>query len=118
MGASDNTQAADTEAAVVSAEKFLTYLADSGLVTAEEVNPALAEIEPAQRQDARQLAQELVRRGTLTRYQASMLLQGKVKGLVLGSYAILAKLGQGGMGMVFQARHRLLGRIVALKVLP
>ena len=35
-----------------------------------------------------------------------MLLQGKVKGLVLGNYVVLDKLGQGGMGMVLQARHR------------
>ena len=46
-----------------------------------------------------------------------MVYKGKTKGLLLGNYKILDKLGQGGMGMVLKAEHQRMGRLVALKVL-
>jgi formylglycine-generating enzyme required for sulfatase activity len=66
---------------------------------------------------ARALAHELVKRGWLTPYQANQILNGRVQELLLGPYLLLEKLGVGGMGQVFKTRHRLMNRVVALKVI-
>lgn len=101
-----------------SADQFLKCLNESGLLPAADLNAVLAGLSNTGRLDARTLAGELLRRQKLTRYQAMMLLQGKSRGLVLGNYTILDKLGQGGMGMVYKALDRRTQRLVAVKVLP
>ncbi len=40
------------------------------------------------------------------------------KPLVLGEYLVEGLIGRGGMGQVFRARHRMMDRTVALKILP
>jgi eukaryotic-like serine/threonine-protein kinase len=66
--------------------------------------------------DSLAFAHELVKDGTLTEFQARRLLKGK-KSLTFGRYALLDHIGEGGRGRVFKARHRLMDRVVALKVL-
>src|SRR5262245_32710159 len=63
------------------------------------------------------LARELLMRGVLTPYQINQLFLGNGRDLVLGSYILLERLGEGGMGQVFKAKSQRLGRIVALKVI-
>jgi serine/threonine-protein kinase len=67
--------------------------------------------------DPRALARELLNRNWLTAYQINQLFQGNGRELLLGSYCIRHRLGEGGMGRVFKAWHQKLGRVVALKVL-
>lgn len=60
---------------------------------------------------------ELHRRGLLTRLQAIQVGRGRAHHLVVGPYILLDRLGAGGMGRVFLARHRRLGRLAAVKLI-
>src|SRR5262249_54361560 len=67
--------------------------------------------------DVAGVAKLLVERETLTELQADQILKGHGPALVLGDYLLLEKLGVGGMGQVFKARHRKMERLVAVKVM-
>jgi WD40 repeat protein/serine/threonine protein kinase len=101
-----------------SAEEFVKLLDQSGLMSADAFEKFRAKLPPQVRNsNASTIARELVTAGHLTQYQAACLYQGRAKGLVLGNYVVLEKLGQGGMGQVLKAKHQRMDRIVALKVL-
>jgi serine/threonine-protein kinase len=53
----------------------------------------------------------------LTKFQARAAVAGHAAKLLFGPYVVLDKVGEGGMGVVYKARHAKLGRIDALKVL-
>jgi len=67
--------------------------------------------------DPRQLAKHLLQRGWLTPYQINQIMAGRGTDLCFGQYVVLERLGEGGMGQVFKARHRRMDRTVALKVI-
>lgn len=67
--------------------------------------------------DARTVCQKLMQQGLLTPYQVNQLLRGKAQELLLGSYVLLERLGEGGMGSVFKARNWKLNTVVAVKMM-
>jgi serine/threonine-protein kinase len=94
---------------------FLSVLERSGVLSGSGLQRICGHLvgEPG---DATTLAERLVQEGSLTEFQAKRLLVGKSNGLVFGRYILLDRLGIGAMGRVFKARHRLMDRLVALKI--
>ncbi|NBW85969.1 MAG: serine/threonine protein kinase, partial [Planctomycetia bacterium] len=63
------------------------------------------------------VADRLVQQGLLTTFQVREMLAGRRR-FRLGQYTVLDEIGKGGMGQVFRAEHAMMGREVAVKVLP
>ncbi len=96
-------------------DQFVQWLADSGLMTQGEIDSVLGSLPQSDKpQSGEDLAKLLYRQGKLTKFQAEALYKGKTKGLVMGNYVVLDKIGQGGMGQVYRARHSRMNREVAL----
>src|SRR5262249_17777856 len=91
---------------------FAERLIASELLTPDEVAAACDQVG-----DGDALAQHLQQQGLLTRFQVKQLLAGATSFLV-GKYVVVDIIGRGGNGIVFKARHKLMGRrFVALKTL-
>jgi serine/threonine protein kinase/formylglycine-generating enzyme required for sulfatase activity/WD40 repeat protein len=102
----------------VSLENFAQRLVQSGLFSAEDLEQFRENLPPDKHPEtAQDLARELILADRLTRFQAEAVYQGKLKGLVMGEYVVLDRIGAGGMGEVLKARHRRMKRVVAMKVI-
>jgi serine/threonine-protein kinase len=67
--------------------------------------------------EPRPLASMLVQRGWATPFQVNQVFRGRASKLALGPYLLVERLGEGGMGQVFKAYHRVMHRHVALKII-
>lgn len=104
---------------VSSIAQFVDRLNASGVMLPEDSSAEASRFETAGLdREATAFADHLVQQQSLTRYQADAILSGQLDGLVLGEYLVLAELGRGGMGIVYEALHRRMQRHVAIKVLP
>ena len=108
-------------AAPTTTGELIELVRKSGLVEAPRVEDFLERRKVAQASpsDTIRLAQALVLDGLLTKYQAEQLLMGRWRNFVIGGkYKLLERLGRGGMAMVFLCEHKVMKRLVAVKILP
>lgn len=101
------------------AREFLGELVIGGLLRKAAVEDFVRELGPqaAQLSARDRTADALVALNVLTRYQATRALNGLLRGLLLGPYRVLDRIGSGTVGVVFLAEHTVLRRKVAVKVL-
>jgi serine/threonine protein kinase len=106
--------------APATADELVDLVRRSGLLEDGRLDAYLASLRAAGKipNDPAKLADRLVRDGLMTRFQVEQLLQGKCRGLVLGKYKVLERIGAGGMALVYLCEHQTMRRRVAVKVLP
>lgn len=111
-------RAATDSMAKVDADRFVELIRLSRTVDEPDIEKALESADDDVRLSSENLAQHFIAAGLLTRWQCDNLLDGKHKGFRLGNYRLMRKLGRGGMSTVYLARHALMKREAAIKVLP
>lgn len=99
-------------------ETFLEVVKRSGLVTESALTGHLAKLTDEQKSSPQTICRSLLESNLVTRWQAEKLLKGKHQGFFLGKYRLLRLLGRGGMSAVYLARHNVMNRECAIKVLP
>ena len=98
--------------------ELLELIRRSGVIEELKLADFLHRHEPDEGMDPHACADDMVRDGVLTGFQAEQFLLGKWRGFTIGKYKLLERIGIGGMGQVFLCEHMHLKRRAALKVLP
>src|SRR5262245_52539449 len=101
---------------VTTVSTLVDLLRDAGLLLPAQLQLSESDLR-TEYSDAQAVAEMLLRRKWLTPYQAAQLLSPEGQSLTVGAYVLIEPLGEGGMGQVFKARHRVLDRVVALKII-
>jgi serine/threonine protein kinase len=99
--------------------EFILYLRQSQLLEHREVDQLVAEASNELTEaDPILLADWLVDRRALTRFQADRILKGQPSGLVLGPYVLEDEIGEGSLGTIYRGRSRKDGKAYELKLMP
>jgi serine/threonine-protein kinase len=95
---------------------LLDSLRQCRALSAGQLDELTRTVLPRYRTDPRGLARELLERRWLTAFQVNRLFAGRGGDLLLDSYVLLDRIGEGGMGEVFKARNKF-DKVVALKLI-
>ena len=99
-------------------ETVLERLQARGLISARECERLRSAIAAGHLTEPKQVLADLLQRKLVTRWQLEELNAGRKEFLLEnGRYLLLQKIGQGGMGAVYRARHVRMKRDVALKII-
>ncbi|MDB5339804.1 MAG: serine/threonine protein kinase [Planctomycetaceae bacterium] len=97
-------------------QELTELLTHVGVISRDDLTLMVNQISPDSTcPDISLVTNQLLRYGKITAYQQQLLLEGR--SLEMGNYLILDSIGQGGMGLVYKARHQQMDRVVALKVI-
>src|ERR1700730_15515017 len=96
-------------------QTLVSQMQELGLWPADEkVRGTITALQQQHSEDSRSFARELMQRNLLTAYQVNALFAGKARQLIVGPYIVEERIGEGGMGQVFKARHQPTNAVVAL----
>src|SRR5580698_1424096 len=103
-----------------SVEELLQLIRKSGMIDENKLTGYIQRRQVARGLDVdvRDFADEMIRDGVLTYFQAEQFLLGKWRGFTIGKFKLLERVGVGGMGQVFLCEHMFMRKRVAIKVLP
>lgn len=104
--------------AVSSLKQVLDRLLESGLISEQQFRELSERKNPDDTVPSLMgVTRRLVENGVLTQFQAGQISDGNPERLVIDEYVLVDLLGSGGMGEVCLARHRIMQREVAIKLL-
>jgi serine/threonine protein kinase len=102
---------------VLSSHTLLDAIRRHGLLSQARLEEAAREEQQGRFGDVRALCRWLMERDWVTAYQINRMQRGQVQELLLGPYVLMEPLAEEATGQLFKARHRVLNRVVALKVI-